>query len=37
MAMFGWLTPQMAALYTKSANRRKLSLQAHDRLTANGL
>jgi integrase len=32
MALFGWLTPQMAALYTRGAHRRKLSLNAHDRL-----
>lgn len=32
MAMFGWMTPQMAALYTRSAHRRRLALNAHDRL-----
>jgi integrase len=32
MAMFGWLTPQMAALYTRSASRRKMSLNAQARL-----
>jgi integrase len=26
LAMFGWSTPRMAALYTKTANRRKLAL-----------
>ncbi len=33
MALFGWLTPQMAALYTRGAQRRKLSLNVHDRLS----
>lgn len=33
MAMFGWMTPQMAALYTKSARRRRLALNAYDRLS----
>jgi integrase len=32
MAMFGWLTPQMAALYTKKADRKRLALNAHARL-----
>jgi integrase len=32
MAMFGWLTPQMAALYTRAAQRKLLALNAHDRL-----
>lgn len=32
MAMFGWLTPSMAALYTRKARRRVMSLAAHDRL-----
>jgi len=32
MAMFGWLTPDMAALYTRGAQRRRLSLNVHDRL-----
>lgn len=32
MAMFGWMTPQMAALYTRSAHRKRLALNAHDRL-----
>ncbi|MGB8601145.1 MAG: hypothetical protein WCD42_03005 [Rhizomicrobium sp.] len=31
MAMFGWLTPAMAGLYTKSANRRRMALGAQDR------
>lgn len=31
MAMFGWLTPSMAGLYTKSANRRRMALGAQDR------
>lgn len=30
MAMFGWLTPQMAALYTRAARRKLMALQAHD-------
>src|SRR5438034_526076 len=33
MAMFGWLTPAMAALYTRAARRKLLSLNAHDRLS----
>jgi hypothetical protein len=32
MAMFGWMTPQMAALYTRSVHRKRLALNAHDRL-----
>ncbi len=32
MAMFGWLTPQMAALYTKKADRKRLSIGASARL-----
>lgn len=28
MALFGWLTPQMAALYTKDADRKRLSRSA---------
>jgi integrase len=32
MAMFGWLTPAMAALYTRAARRKLLSLNAQDRL-----
>lgn len=32
MAMYGWLTPQMAALYTRKARRKLLALNAHDRL-----
>jgi len=35
MAMFGWLTPQMAALYTRKVSRKKLSLNAHARLAGN--
>jgi integrase len=31
MALFGWKTPSMAALYTKEANREAMSLNAHDR------
>jgi hypothetical protein len=31
MAMFGWLTPAMAGLYTKTANRRRMVLGAQDR------
>lgn len=33
MAMYGWVTPRMAALYTKSARRRQLSLGAEARLS----
>jgi hypothetical protein len=36
MAMFGWLTPQMASLYTRTAARKKLALNAHDRLAGIG-
>jgi integrase len=32
MAMFGWLTVQMAELYTRAAERKRLSLNAHTRL-----
>lgn len=32
MAMFGWLTVQMAELYTREADRKRLALGAHDRL-----
>jgi integrase len=32
MAMAGWMTPQMAALYTREASRARMSLNAHDRL-----
>lgn len=32
MAMFGWMTPQMAALYTRAARRKMLALNAHARL-----
>jgi integrase len=32
MAMFGWMTPQMASLYTRTAHRKKLALTAYDRL-----
>jgi integrase len=32
MAMFGWMTPQMAALYTRKARRKMLALNASDRL-----
>ena len=35
MAMFGWLTPGMAALYTRAARRKMLSLNAQDRLSEN--
>lgn len=31
MAMFGWLTPSMAALYTKTANRKRMAITAQDR------
>jgi integrase len=31
MAMFGWLTPSMAALYTRTANRKRMALAAEDR------
>ncbi|MGB8601807.1 MAG: tyrosine-type recombinase/integrase, partial [Rhizomicrobium sp.] len=33
MALFGWLTPQMAALYTEKANRKRLAAGAAARLT----
>lgn len=33
MALFGWLTPSMAALYTRAARRRLLSLNAAARLS----
>lgn len=33
MAMFGWMTPQMAALYTRKAHRKRLALNAHRRLS----
>lgn len=33
MAMFGWTTPAMAALYTRRAQRRLLALNAQDRLS----
>lgn len=33
MALFGWLTPSMAALYTRKARRKHLALNAHDRLS----
>jgi integrase len=33
MSLFGWLTPSMAALYTRKAGRRNLALNAHDRLS----
>jgi len=36
MAMFGWMTPAMASLYTREAHRRKLSLNAHERLVGGG-
>jgi len=36
MAMYGWLTPQMAALYTRTAHRKNLALRAHDRLSVQG-
>lgn len=32
MAMFGWMTVQMAELYTRKAHRKRLALNAHDRL-----
>jgi hypothetical protein len=32
MAMFGRMTPQMASLYTRGAHRRKMALNAADRL-----
>lgn len=33
MAMFGWLTVAMAELYTRAAERKRLALNAHDRLS----
>ena len=35
MSMFGWATPQMAALYTRTASRKQMSLNAQDRLLWN--
>jgi len=32
MAMFGWLTPAMAALYTRAVARKRLALNAYDRI-----
>jgi integrase len=32
MAMFGWLTPAMAALYTRNVDRRRLAMSAAERL-----
>jgi hypothetical protein len=32
IALFGWLTPQMAAHYTREANRRRLAQQAAAKL-----
>jgi integrase len=32
MAMFGWLTPAMAALYTRKVDRRRLAMSAAERL-----
>lgn len=32
MAMFGWMSLQMAELYTRKAHRKGLALRAHDRL-----
>jgi integrase len=36
MSMFGWTTPRMASLYTRTASRRHMSLNAQDRLLRNG-
>jgi integrase len=36
MAIFGWTDPKMAAHYTRSANRKKLALEAMRRLNAHG-
>jgi integrase len=36
MAVFGWTDPKMAALYTRTANRRRLADQSIDMLNASG-
>jgi integrase len=36
MAVFGWTDPKMAALYTRSANKRRLAARAHDKLNVSG-
>lgn len=36
MAIFGWTDPQMAALYVKKANRKKLAARAIEKLNATG-
>ena len=36
MAVFGWTDPKMAALYTRTANRRRLAAQSINMLNASG-
>jgi integrase len=36
MAMFGWMTPAMAALYTREAHRAKMTINAYSRLMGGG-
>jgi integrase len=36
MAIFGWTDPKMAALYTRTANRKRLAAQAMGKLNASG-
>ncbi|MGB0055733.1 MAG: hypothetical protein WBQ20_03070, partial [Methyloceanibacter sp.] len=33
MAIFGWTDPKMAALYTRTANRKRLAAQAMEKLS----
>ena len=33
MAIFGWTDPKMAALYTRTANRKRLADQAMEKLS----
>ena len=35
MAIFGWTDPKMAALYTRTANRKRLAAQAMEKLKRN--
>jgi hypothetical protein len=34
MAIFGWTDPKMAALYTRTADRKRLAAEAIDKLNA---
>jgi len=36
MAIFGWTDPKMAALYTRTANRKRFAAEAMDKLNAGG-